>query len=82
MQAKLTGEEIAVLKKMIGDKETARRVFECGECKHFIQHYMKNPKNPMIFDPLYTGHCPHRNSGRHGKGSMICDHFEPNVKEA
>ena len=76
MQVKRTAEEIAVLKKMIGDKETARRVFECGECKHFIQHYMKNPKNPMIFDPLYTGHCPHRNSGKHGKGSMICDHFE------
>ena len=82
MQVKLTAEEIAVLKKIIGDKETARRVFECGECKHFVQYYMKNPKNPMMFDAVYTGTCAHRNSSRHGKGSMICDHFELNVKEA
>ncbi len=82
MQVKLTTEEIAVLNKIVGNKEAARRVFECGECKHFMQHYIKSSVNPMVYEEIYTGHCAHKRAGRHGKGSLICDHFEPNVNEA
>lgn len=51
---------------------------KCGECKHFIRHYIKSSKS---FNPIDHGHCTYPMIKNRTIDHMACTYFEEKAEE-
>lgn len=63
-----------------GDKTSLRNMPFCINCKHFCQHYVKDPVFITGESPLDGGHCMlFRRHRRYYFAYDTCEHFQSNI---